>query len=350
MKRSKALISKIAAASALAILATGFSLGSQPARVSASTQPTITIMVGGMSKIIYLSAELTARLGYFKQQGLNVQLLDETAGVSAEDELVAGQIDGAVGFYDHIIDLQSKGKSLIDVVTFLSNPGERLVVSNRERGKIKTLADLTGKRIGITDLGSSTNFLASYLVVKGGHAASSYTPVPVGAGQTLIAAMEHNQIDAAVTTEPTVSLLKSKHLAYVFVDMASAATATKNLGGTYPAANLYMRTDYVKTHHEVVQKLVNAFVETMQYIHTHTPLQIANHLPTAYYAGNKSMYLLALRNSMGMFTPEGLMPANGPKTVLSVLETFNPQLKASHIDLAATYTNQYVEAALKAGK
>ncbi len=86
-----------------------------------------------MSKIIYLPAELTARLGYFQQEGLNVQLLDVTTGVSAEDEWVSGQVDGVVGFYDHVIDLQAKGKNLVDVVQLNATPGERLMVVNSEK-------------------------------------------------------------------------------------------------------------------------------------------------------------------------------------------------------------------------
>lgn len=354
MKFGKKARSSMAALSTLAVIASGWGTDvastSQAYAKTTTSEPTVKIMVGGMSKIIYLSAELTQRLGYFQKEGVNVQLLDETAGVSAEDELVAGQVDGVVGFYDHVIDLQSKGKYLEDVVQFLSNPGERLVVANREKSKIKTLGDLKGKRIGITDLGSSTNYLASFLVVRGGNPATSYTPVPVGAGQTLIAAMQHGQIDSAVTTEPTVSLLKQKNLAYVFVNMATAADATKTLGGTYPAACLYLKADYISAHPDVVQKLVNAFVMTQQFIHTHTPEQIADKLPTDYYAGDKKMYLLALTNSMGMFTADGMMPSNGPKTVLSVLETFNPPLKNAHVDLSKTYTTKFVQTALKAGK
>lgn len=322
---------------------TGTSTNNGSKTSSNAPAPTVKIMVGGMSKIIYLPAELTARLGYFKDEGLNVQLLDETAGVSAEDELVSGQVEGVVGFYDHVIDLQVKGKSLEDIVQLNATPGERLVVSNKEKDTIKTLADLKGKKIGITDLGSSTNFLASYLVVRGGNPTSSYTPVPVGAGQTLIAAMKQGRIDAAVTTEPTVSLLKEQNLAFPMVDMATVDGMNKTLGGTYPASCFYMQTNYVKDHPDVVQKLSNAFVKTMQFIHTHTPEQIADELPTEYYAGNKQMYLLALTNSMPMFTPDGKMPENGPQTVLSVLETFNPQLKNANVDLNATYSTQFVD-------
>ncbi|CAM3990803.1 ABC transporter substrate-binding protein [Alicyclobacillus pomorum] len=355
MKLRFKLSTGIAAISAFALLVTGCGTNSSPTSDaktsnsggSSSSAPTIKIMVGGMSKIIYLPAELTARLGYFKQEGLNVQLLDETAGVSAEDELVSGQVDGVVGFYDHIIDLQAKGKNLVDVVQLNATPGERLMVVNSEKNQIKTLADLKGKKIGVTDLGSSTNFLASYLVVKGGNSASSYTPVPVGAGQTLIAAMQQGRIDAAVTTEPTVSLLEQKNLAFPLVDMASVDAMNKVLGGTYPASCFYMKADYVQAHPDVVQKLADAFVKTMQYIHTHTPEQIADQLPSEYYAGNKQMYLMALTKSMPMFTPDGKMPTNGPETVLNVLTAFNPQLKHANINLSATYTTQFVDKALQ---
>ena len=70
----------------------------------------ITIMVGGINKIIYLPAKLTEVLGYFKDEGLNVELQSQPAGVDAENQLIAGAVQGVVGFYDHTIDLQSKGK------------------------------------------------------------------------------------------------------------------------------------------------------------------------------------------------------------------------------------------------
>ena len=40
-----------------------------------AAEPTnVSIMVGGLDKVIYLPAELTDRLGYFKEQGLTVDL------------------------------------------------------------------------------------------------------------------------------------------------------------------------------------------------------------------------------------------------------------------------------------
>src|SRR5882724_5598420 len=68
----------------------------------------LKIMVGGIEKVIYLPAKLTEQLGYFAEQGLNVQLLSEPAGATAENSLISGDVHGVVGFYDHTIDLQAK--------------------------------------------------------------------------------------------------------------------------------------------------------------------------------------------------------------------------------------------------
>ena len=58
------------------------------------------------------AAKLTEQLGYFKDEGLDVEILSQPAGVDAENELLAGAVQGVVGFYDHTIDLQSKGKEV----------------------------------------------------------------------------------------------------------------------------------------------------------------------------------------------------------------------------------------------
>jgi len=315
---------------------------------AAQGMPKLSIMVGGLEKIIYLPAMLTERLGYFKKAGVDMTLLDEGAGVSAEDEMIANRVDGVGGFYDHTIDLQSKGKILEAVIVWDRVPGEVLLASNRSG--INSLADLRGKHIGVTGLGSSTNFLASFLVTKGGGDRTQYTAVPVGAGNTLIAAMQQNRIEAAVTTEPTVSRLIKMGLAHVLVDMRTAAGTRAALGGTYPAACLYMKSDFVAQHRDVVQRTVTAFTWTLGYLQSHTPADVADKLPEDHYVGDKPLYLAALAASMNMFNPTGTMPPDGPPTVLNVLASFNKDLDPSKIDLKKTYTDEFVEAAMKMPK
>jgi NitT/TauT family transport system substrate-binding protein len=339
----------LASSAVLALIVTGCGSATTPSSASktstnseAST-PRVAIMVGGLEKIIYLPYMLAERLGYYKEEGIIVTLVEESAGQDAEEALLAGQVDGAGGFYDHTIDLQSKGKYVEAVVTMADVPGEQLMVSERLRGKVKTLADLKGLTIGVTGLGSSTNMLASYNVVKGGNKESDYKPLPVGAGNTLIAAMQQGRIDAAVTSEPTASLLKDKHLAFTFVDMNSKQGTQESLGGLYASTSLYMKNDYVKAHPDIVQKLANAYVKTLKWMSTHTPEEIADKMPEEYYAGNKALYIEALKGQLPMFTTDGRMPAGAPENVLKILSTFKPNLK--NVKLEETYTNEFVDKA-----
>jgi NitT/TauT family transport system substrate-binding protein len=303
--------------------------------------PRVSIMVGGLEKIIYLPFMLAEKLGYYKDAGITVTLVEESAGQDAELALLAGQVDGAGGFYDHTLDLQTKGKKVEAVVTMADVPGEQLMVSNRLKDKVKTLADLKGLTIGVTGLGSSTNMLASYNVVKGGNKESDYKPLPVGAGQTLIAAMQNNRIDAAVTSEPTASLLKNKNLAFTFVDMNSKDGTEQALGGKYASTSLYMTTDFVKKNPGVVQKLANAYVRTLKWMSTHTPEEIAAEMPEEYYAGDKALYIQALKGQLPMFTTDGKMPAGVPENVQKILSAFKPAVK--NVDLSQTYTNEFVD-------
>ncbi len=302
----------------------------------------ITIMVGGYEKQIYLPAKLTESLGYFKDEGLDVELLNEAAGVDAENQLLAGAVQGVVGFYDHCVDLQAKGKFVESIVQFSQAPGEVEMVSSKHPD-IKSPADFKGKSLGVTGLGSSTNFLTLFMASKAGLKPGDVVTVPVGAGGTFIAAMQQDQIQAGMTTEPTISRMIKTGEASVLVDMRTVESTRKALGGTYPAASLYMEASWVDAHKEEAQKLANAFVKTLRYINTHSAAEIADKMPKDFYVGDKDGYIKALDDGKGMFTSDGVMPEDGPKTVLAVLSEFSKNVKGKQIDLSKTYTTDFVK-------
>jgi NitT/TauT family transport system substrate-binding protein len=306
---------------------------------------TVKIMVGGLDKVIYLPAMLTQRLGYFQAEGLNVQLLSEPAGVQAETALVSGQVQGAVGFYDHTLDLQVKGKSVESVVQFSRAPGEVEVVSNKAAGDLTSPKDFKGRKLGVTGLGSSTDFLTKYLAVKNGVNVSEFTPVAVGAGPTFIAALQKGAIDGGMTTDPTVATILDKKAGKILLDMRSPEGSQKALGGPYPSSSLYMQTDWVNGHKDTVQKLVNAFVKTLTWMSTHSADEIAAKMPADYSQGNKALYAQAIKSTLPMFTDDGVMPQNGPETVEKVLKAFNTNIKNGKVDLSKTYTTEFVNAA-----
>ncbi len=301
----------------------------------------VSLMVGGYEKIIYLPAKLAEGLGYFKEEGLEVELLNEGAGVDAENEMLAGAVQGVVGFYDHCVDLQTKGKYIESVVQLSHAPGEVELVSSKYPN-VKGMADLKGKTLGVTGLGSSTNFLTQFLMVKAGVALGDFSSLPVGAGTTFIAAMQQDKIQGGMTTEPTISRLLKTGQARVLVDLRTLEKTKEALGGTYPAASLYMPSDWVEKNKPTVQKLANAFVKTLRFINTHSAGEIADKMPKDFYVGDKEGYVKALAEGKGMFTADGVMPKGGPETVLSVLSAFSKNVKGKTVDLSKTYTTEFV--------
>ena len=317
-----------------------------PMAAAQAAEP-ITIMVGGINKIIYLPAKLTEALGYFKDEGLTVELQSQPAGVDAENQLIAGAVQAVVGFYDHTIDLQSKGKELEAITVFCKVPGEVELVSTKAAPSFKTMADAKGKTLGVTGLGSSTDFLTRYLADRQGVASKDYTLLPVGAGNTFIAAIKQDRIQAGMTTEPTVSELLKTGEAKVLVDLRTEEGSKASLGGLYPAASLYVQNAWADSHKAEATKLAHAFARTMAWIHSHSAEDIAEKMPKDYYGADKALYVSALKASLPMYTTDGRMPAGGPETVLKVLASYKPLVKSKNIDLSKTYTNAFIDAAAK---
>lgn len=317
----------------------------------ANGRPQLTIMVGGLEKVIYLPAMLTQKLGNFERNDIDVQLLGEQSGATAETALLTGDVQAVVGFYDHTIDLQAKDQCLRTVVQFADVPGEVELVSKSDAATIRSPKDFKGRNLGVTSLGSSTDFLTQALAGQEGLGTSDYTRVKVGAGQTFIAGMNHNGIDAGMTTDPTVAKMVTSGDAQVLVDMRNEQGTRAALGGLYPAASLYMRCETVDSHPEIVQKLVTSFVQTLQWIKTHSPEEIAAKMPSQYAGGDPKLYVKSVRDSISMLNGDGLMKREGAENVLRILSQYsrNVQPVRDRIDLNATYTNQFVEQALKRG-
>ncbi len=305
----------------------------------------LNIMVGGLSKQIYLPNMLAKQLGYFDAQGLNVTLIDEASGQSSEDQVLAGQVDAGSGSYNHTIELQAAGKKMECVVLLDVAPGEAEVVSAKEASSITSPADLAGKNLGVTELGSGTQVLTQAILKKAGVDPSNAHYVPVGAGDTFIAAMQQGRIDAGMTTEPTISRLVSSGVGKVLVDMRTPQSTQAALGGDYPFICVFMRNDYVSSHQAVVQKLVNAYVETLKWINTHTAAEIAAKMPADYYAGNQTLYVTALQNQKAIFSADGLMPSDGPQTVLGIEQQIGAVKAGQQIDLTQTFTNTFASGA-----
>jgi NitT/TauT family transport system substrate-binding protein len=309
--------------------------------------PTVKLMVGGIDKQIYLPYQLAQQLGYYKKYGVNVELsTEQNGGVGAEDAMASGTVDMAGAWYIHTIDFQAKGKDVIDVVQLSGAPGEREMCGTNSG--VTTAADFKGKTLGVTDLGSGTDELTQFLASQQGISHSQYHTLAVGAGATAIAAIQRNSAQCVMTTQPTVGALEAQHLATPAIDLATTKGATAALGGAWPAAGVLARADWVKSHQDAVQKVVDALVATMHWIDTHSAADIADKMPAQFVSNStisKQQYIDGLTTDKGQFLPDGIMPAGGPKTIYAMEKVIG--VDVGKVTLANTFTNDYATKANK---
>jgi NitT/TauT family transport system substrate-binding protein len=314
---------------------------------SSGPLPTATMMVGGIDKQIYLPYQLAESLGFYKKYGVNMQLsTEQNGGVGAEEAMVSGQVNFSGAWYIHAPEFQSKGKDVINLVQLAGAPGERIMCT--PKANVKKPADIRGKKMGVTDLGSGTDQLTQFVASQGGVSKTDYTTVAVHAGATAIAALKRGEADCVMTTQPTVSALESQGVAVSAIDLATTKGVQENLGGAWPAAGLLAQADWVNKNKDTVQKVVTALVATMNWMSTHTAADVADKLPQDFVQNStitKADYVKALQEDYGQFLPDGIMPAGGPKTIFSMLNTIGTDV--TKVGYGSTFTQDYAQAAIK---
>jgi NitT/TauT family transport system substrate-binding protein len=311
---------------------------------SAASMPTVTMMVGGIDKQIYLPYQLAQSLGFYKKYGVNMVLSTElSGGVGAEDAMASGNVDMAGAWYVHTINFQLKGKAVEDVAQLSGAPGERIMCATGTH--ITSPTQWKGQSIGVTDLGSGTDQLTQYLAARYGlKHGTDYSTIAAGQGSTMIAALQHHKILCGMTTQPTVAAIEKLGAGYPAFDLTTTAGVKKWLGGFTPTAGVLAQTDWVNSHKDTVQKVVNALVATMHWIATHSAADIANALPPTFVNNalvTKSVYISTLATDKTQFLPDGVMPASGPTVILAISKLAG--IITGPVNLSTTYTNTFAD-------
>src|SRR3954471_5613258 len=305
----------------------------------------LSLAVGGKAAFYYLPLTISEQLGYFKAEGLDVEISDFAGGAKALQALMGGSADIVNGAYEHTINMQARNQSIQEIVLMGRAPQISMGVSTKTMPNYKSLADLRGKKIGVSAPGSSTNMVANLVLSRAGVKASDVSYVGVGTSSGAIAAVRAGQIDAICNTDPIMTMLEQKGEVKIISDTRTLKGTQDVFGGAMPAACLYTRADFVKANPNTCQALANAVVRGLKWLQTAGPSDIIKTVPESYLLGDRALYLASfnkIREAIGL---DGMMPDDGPKTALRALASFEPDVPPQKIDLAKTYTNEFARRA-----
>jgi sulfonate transport system substrate-binding protein len=315
------------------------------ASAQAPEKKDIKLGVGGGNSLYYLPLALTEKLGFFREQGLNVEVNDFKGGSQSLTALIGGSVDIVTGAYEHTLRMQAKGQEIVAVVELGRYPGITLAVKKDRMDKIKTIADLKGAKIGVTAPGSSTNMIAQFLMAKAGLKPDDASFVGVGAGAGAVAAIQKGEIDAISNIDPVIAKLESTGDVVVMADTRTTEGADKVFGGTMSAAVAYLKRDFVDKNPNTVQALVNAFYKTLKWIDKATPEQIADNVPQEYWLGDKPLYIAAVKANLQIYSRDGMVSEGSQQRSVGFLRQFDKEMAAATLDPAKTFNGRFVKKA-----
>jgi NitT/TauT family transport system substrate-binding protein len=308
----------------------------------------LTLAVGGKTALYYLPLTICERLGYFKEQGLDVTINDFRGGAQSLQALVGGSVDVVTGAYEHTIRMQAKGQDIKAVIELGRFPGIVLGVRKERTAGYKSAADLKGMKIGVSAPGSSTNFFVMYLMSKAGLKPTDAAYIGVGIGPSAVAAVKKGDIDALSNLDPMMTKLEQDGDIKVVVDTRTEEGTRAIFGGSNPAAVLYLKQEFIEKNPNTVQALVNAFYKTLKWLEKATPEDIAATVPEEYFLGDRALYLAAVMANKPVYSLTGVIPAAGMRSAADMLLAFDPELKDAKVDLATTFDGRFVSKAAAA--
>lgn len=305
----------------------------------------VAIAVGGKASFYYLPLTISEQLGYFKAEGLDVEISDFSGGSRALQAVVGGSADVVSGAYEHTINLQSKNQFFRAFVLQGRAPQIAFGVSTKTMPGYKSVADLKGKKIGVTAPGSSTNMVANLLLSRAGIKAGDVSFIGVGTSAGALAALRSGQIDAISNIDPVMTMLEQKGDVKIIADTRTLKGTLDVFGGPMPAACLYAPAEFLQKNPHTAQALANAIVHGLKWLQTAGPSDIIKTVPESYLLGDRALYLASFNKVREAIATDGLIPEEGAKTALRALASFEPTVKADKIDLAKTYTNEFAKKA-----
>jgi NitT/TauT family transport system substrate-binding protein len=303
----------------------------------------VTLGVGGKPLLYYLPLTIAERKGFFKEEGLEVEINDFGGGAKSLQALIGGSVDVVTGAYEHTIRMQAKGQDVRAITELGRFPAIVIAVKKDKAGQIRSAADFKGIKIGVTAPGSSTALTAQYAMVKAGLKPSDAAIIGVGSGASGVAAMQKGEIDVISHLDPVIAKLESDGSITVLIDTRTEAGTRALFGGSNPAATLYTKKDFIDANPVTTQRLVNAFMKSLKWLQTAKPDDVADTVPPEYHLGDRPLYIKAVQNSLESYSRTGIVPPDGMASVMDMLKQLDPELRDAKIDLGETFDGRFVK-------
>jgi NitT/TauT family transport system substrate-binding protein len=268
-------------------------------------------------------------LGFYKEEGVDVEISQVAGASKILEAVVGGSADVGGGVYEQTLQMAVEGKSIVSFISMLKSPNFAIIAAPG----VKTFSDLRGKTVGVSSVGSPSQFYLIYLLANAGVNKGEVSTATVGMGATAMAALERGQVDAAVLFGSAITAyLARKPDAVILADTRTPDGLRKAFQvDDYPASCLLARREWLDGHRDSATKMARAVLRSIAWIREHSAEEVLARLPSA---GDPAAELAAIRLAKPMYSVDGRINKDSAEAVRAIVG-----LKSSKIDVASTFLN-----------
>jgi len=315
MKRSIAIIF------ALVLLEMG-GLTAASAQSLKKVKMTIPVVAHSMTPIYVAQSK-----GYFKDEGLEVDVTSTNGGGPDIRALIAGDVDFSFTTGDNVVLAQQEGKKLLMIASGLNKifinwamhkdaaKAKGITEASSLNDKMKALKGLT---IGFTNPGALTAHLAGFITRKAGYAPQQdVNMIAIGSGPTWVAALENRKVDVALTAPPVPETAVSRGFAIPFLSYTQYA----ELGAPeFLMENLIVRPDTVSKDPELLRKMTRALVKANKWALSAPAEQVAEALKPFMTQIDPALLLSGVKAVVPTLSPDGRTSERSVQVTQDILE------------------------------
>ena len=333
----RTIVKSLLFACALLLLAAGTCDAAAPTRA----RPRVVIAVDGVEQPRNLPALLAERLGYFRDSGVTVTLVDAPADPSPAKLMADGRADGAIAYFHHTFMSQTEDGDVTRAVATLGlAPGERLMVASRLRGRVHSVADLKGMKIITGGANSGKTTATTWAFLHAGLNGRDYVSMPLVPREAAAKELADGTADAIMAHEPDASVYESTGAAFQLLDLRTPEGTTAALGTVYPSTALYFPASFIDAHPAEVRALASALLRALAFIENHDAVAIVAALPPKAGGADRQSFIRQIAADRKMFGGDGHTDPAAAAGELRAMTALNPTY--ARVRIGDTWSNDFL--------
>ncbi len=304
-------------------------------------RPRVHIGVAHRAALSVLPLAIAEQLGYFRAAGVDVDVHEFGSAGRTLQEGLSGAVDVVSGSFEQAVLAHARGHAAQAFVLQARAPQVAFGISTRLLPAYSSVADLRGRRIGVSSPGSSTTMVANQVLARGGLGPSDFSLVTVGSAWDALLALRMGHVDALSNTDPVMTQLEQRSEVRIIGDTRTLKGTREVFGGPMPASCLFASQDFITRHPATCQALAHGIVHALKWLQTAGPSDIIRTVPEPYLLGDRALYLAAFMRSREAISPDGLIPEEGVLTAIRAVASADPSIRGEGIVPARTFTNEF---------